>query len=64
MEPYDRKKLGEREAHYFRLFKPTLNTQNVPNCLHEQYCLDNPDTKSSNARLYHQKHRYCWLVLV
>ena len=56
MDTYDRKKLAEREAHYFNLFKPTLN-MNVPNRSHEQYCLDNPDVKSSNARLYHQKHR-------
>ena len=56
LETYDRKKLAEREAHYFKLFKPKLN-MNVPNRSHKQYCLDNPDSKSSKARLYHQKHR-------
>ena len=56
IETYDRKKLAEREGHYFRLFKPSLN-MNVPNRSHEQYCLDHPDFKNSNARMYHQKHR-------
>ena len=36
LETYDRKKLAEREAHYFKLFKPKLN-MNIPNRSHKQY---------------------------
>ena len=56
IQTYDRKKLAEREAYYFKLFKPTLN-MNVPNRSHEQYCLDNPGVKNRNSRLYQLKHR-------